>query len=326
MSVEDGLVMQLPRGLLPQPQPAGLRALRPPTRARHPDRRASGCATSSHCSTATATTRADADPLHAGRDHLLRASWRRWPATIRRSSSVRPGGSTTASTACARYFDQVMETAGLYNTAGFNDDTRAFPSIPPGTTCGAGRRANWLAGLVVRGWRCIPDSIVQATARRTSWRATRRPETMCWAWWAAAGLEGAERPAGLLLCPLTPANAAALRGTAALAAARFRWGCAPSAGMGDRLGLATPGHVRAVRGATASRRSSPSSRSARTPARGRSPQAGAGRRHVGRVPGGLARALGRRRRPPQDTDDIDRAFVAAGYTFFTIDPGDHVDE
>ncbi len=30
----------------------------------------------------------------------------------------------------ARYFDQVMETAGLYNTAGFNDDTRAFVSIP----------------------------------------------------------------------------------------------------------------------------------------------------------------------------------------------------
>ena len=29
-----------------------------------------------------------------------------------------------------RYFDTVMETAGLYNTAGFNDDTRAFPSIP----------------------------------------------------------------------------------------------------------------------------------------------------------------------------------------------------
>jgi glucuronate isomerase len=28
-----------------------------------------------------------------------------------------------------RYFEQVMETAGLYNTAGFNDDARAFASI-----------------------------------------------------------------------------------------------------------------------------------------------------------------------------------------------------
>ncbi len=30
----------------------------------------------------------------------------------------------------ARYFDQVVETAGYYNLAGFNDDTRAFLSIP----------------------------------------------------------------------------------------------------------------------------------------------------------------------------------------------------
>jgi len=29
-----------------------------------------------------------------------------------------------------RYFDRIMETAGIHNTAGFNDDTRAFPSIP----------------------------------------------------------------------------------------------------------------------------------------------------------------------------------------------------
>jgi len=29
-----------------------------------------------------------------------------------------------------RYFDRVTETAGFYNIAGFNDDTRAFASIP----------------------------------------------------------------------------------------------------------------------------------------------------------------------------------------------------
>src|SRR3546814_9378743 len=29
-----------------------------------------------------------------------------------------------------RYRRQVTETAGFYNTVGFNDDTRAFPSIP----------------------------------------------------------------------------------------------------------------------------------------------------------------------------------------------------
>ncbi len=51
----------------------------------------------------------------------------------------------------ARYFDQVMETAGLYNTTGFNDDTRAFVSIPIRHDTWRRASANWLAGLVVRG-------------------------------------------------------------------------------------------------------------------------------------------------------------------------------
>ena len=50
-----------------------------------------------------------------------------------------------------RYFDQVMETAGLYNTAGFNDDTRAFPSIPARHDLWRRASANWLAGLTIRG-------------------------------------------------------------------------------------------------------------------------------------------------------------------------------
>jgi len=50
-----------------------------------------------------------------------------------------------------RYLDQVMETAGLYNTAGFNDDTRAFPSIPARHDLWRRVSANWIAGLVVQG-------------------------------------------------------------------------------------------------------------------------------------------------------------------------------
>ncbi len=50
-----------------------------------------------------------------------------------------------------RYFDQVIETAGLYNTAGFNDDTRAFPSIPARHDVWRRVSANWLAGQLVRG-------------------------------------------------------------------------------------------------------------------------------------------------------------------------------
>jgi glucuronate isomerase len=49
-----------------------------------------------------------------------------------------------------RYFDQVVETAGLYNTAGFNDDTRAFCSIPARHDVWRRASANWLAGLVTR--------------------------------------------------------------------------------------------------------------------------------------------------------------------------------
>lgn len=49
-----------------------------------------------------------------------------------------------------RYFDQVIETAGLYNTAGFNDDTRAFCSIPARHDLWRRAACNWLAGLVVR--------------------------------------------------------------------------------------------------------------------------------------------------------------------------------
>lgn len=51
----------------------------------------------------------------------------------------------------AHYFDQVMETAGIYNTAGFNDDTRAFCSIPARHDVWRRASANWVAGLVVRG-------------------------------------------------------------------------------------------------------------------------------------------------------------------------------
>jgi glucuronate isomerase len=50
-----------------------------------------------------------------------------------------------------RYFESVIETAGLYNTAGFNDDTRAFPSIPARHDLWRRVSADWVAGLVVRG-------------------------------------------------------------------------------------------------------------------------------------------------------------------------------
>ncbi|MFH1633897.1 MAG: glucuronate isomerase [Chloroflexota bacterium] len=49
-----------------------------------------------------------------------------------------------------RYREWVMETAGLYNTAGFTDDTRSFPSLPARHDLARRVDANWLAGLVIR--------------------------------------------------------------------------------------------------------------------------------------------------------------------------------
>ena len=49
-----------------------------------------------------------------------------------------------------RFRERTTETAGLYNTAGFNDDTRAFCSIPARHDLARRMDANWLGGLVAR--------------------------------------------------------------------------------------------------------------------------------------------------------------------------------
>ncbi len=59
----------------------------------------------------------------------------------------------------ARYFDQVMETAGLYNTSGFNDDTRAFCSIPARHDVWRRVSADWVANLVARHLVDINDAL-----------------------------------------------------------------------------------------------------------------------------------------------------------------------
>jgi glucuronate isomerase len=49
-----------------------------------------------------------------------------------------------------RFRERTTETAGFYNTAGFNDDTRAFCSIPARHDVARRMDANFLAGLVAR--------------------------------------------------------------------------------------------------------------------------------------------------------------------------------
>ena len=63
-----------------------------------------------------------------------------------------------------RFREAVSETAGLYNTVGFNDDTRAYPSIPARHDLARRVDANWLANLVVRGIVDLEDAHEMAHA------------------------------------------------------------------------------------------------------------------------------------------------------------------
>ncbi len=127
----------------------------------------------------------------------------------------------------------------------------------------------------------------------------------------------------VFVAPLTAENAAALRG-------RLSWlnpvplGLATSAGTGDRLGSATPGHIRALRavGGIAPILAQQSMReNART---GRTPQQVVDDACWGILQEGWRDPWGADADHLKTTDDIDIC-AAAGYTFFTIDPGDHVD-
>ena len=62
------------------------------------------------------------------------------------------------------FFAQVMETAGIYNTVGFNDDTRAFASIPTRHELWRRVACDWLAELLVQGIIDEEDAFAMARA------------------------------------------------------------------------------------------------------------------------------------------------------------------
>lgn len=72
----------------------------------------------------------------------------------------------------ARYREQITESAGLYNTVGFNDDTRAFPSIPARHALSRRVDANWIAGLVVRS--IVDMSDAEEMIRDTAYRLAKK--------------------------------------------------------------------------------------------------------------------------------------------------------
>ena len=63
-----------------------------------------------------------------------------------------------------RFREQTTETAGFYNTAGFNDDTRAFCSIPARHDLARRMDANFLGGLVARHILDLDDARTLARA------------------------------------------------------------------------------------------------------------------------------------------------------------------
>lgn len=64
----------------------------------------------------------------------------------------------------ARYLDRVVETAGIYNLAGFVDDARSFPSIPARHDVWRRSICNWLGDLVARHLVDFTDAEQMAAA------------------------------------------------------------------------------------------------------------------------------------------------------------------
>jgi tagaturonate epimerase len=127
----------------------------------------------------------------------------------------------------------------------------------------------------------------------------------------------------LILCATTPKNLSALR-------SHLTWlqprpiGLATSAGMGDRIGLATPGHVRAARAMNGKVIPVFTQQSIREMTRtNRTPQQVMDDATWGIFTEGWQEPHGADADHLKTSADID-ACLKYGYTFYTIDPGEHV--
>jgi hypothetical protein len=165
-------------------------------------------------------------------------------------------------------------------------------------------------------YRSAPDGSSFALVR------TGQGETLLHAVAAADGFRGEEVREGLL-CPLTPGNAAAL-------AERFDWlrprripEDRPSFGFGDRIGVAAPGHLRALRSSAVFPVLAQQSvrENART---GRSFADVLASAVVGAFREGYTGGFGADADHLKDPADALEA-ARLGYRFFTCDPGDYVE-
>jgi len=143
---------------------------------------------------------------------------------------------------------------------------------------------------------------------------------------AAAGFVGAEPGGVAQLYPCSAENAAALR-------ERLPWlrpvalSVQTSFGFGDRMGSATPGHIQAMRATGAQATIAPiyAQQSVRENTRtGRTPQHVLDDAMWGIFQEGWRAPWGADADHVKEIGDL-TPFVAAGYTFYTIDPSDYVD-
>ena len=79
----------------------------------------------------------------------MRANWRRWPGIIRACKLGPAWWFHDSPEGMRRFRRMTTETAGFYNTVGFNDDTRAFLSIPARHDVARRIDCGFLAELVV---------------------------------------------------------------------------------------------------------------------------------------------------------------------------------
>lgn len=93
-----------------------------------------------------------------------------------------------------RYRQLVTETAGIYNTAGFNDDTRAFCSIPARHDLSRRVDANWLGGLVAR--HVVEMDEARSMARALAYELARDTYNFASATRSLASLDGTPALAG----------------------------------------------------------------------------------------------------------------------------------
>ncbi|HUW55137.1 MAG TPA: tagaturonate epimerase family protein [Planctomycetota bacterium] len=126
-----------------------------------------------------------------------------------------------------------------------------------------------------------------------------------------------------LVCETDHANAATIRDVL-LSLRPQPIGLRKSFGFGDRLGLATPGHVRAAR--TSAMRPVFAQQSIREMTRsGRTPENVLDDATWGMLEAGWTQGAGADADHLKNTDDID-VCLGAGFTMFTIDPNEHVDD